>query len=119
MSGDGPSVTLTVPDDFSTDLPDTIRLRLRIDEWTVDDAVEVTWNGDTLSDPNFEYADLNSSMGYAMGTTVWQWYELSPDRVPTGDHKIKAILRHRNPHLIPDLILTDVELVIDYGEAQR
>ena len=27
-----------------------------------------------------------------------------------GSHKVKVVLRRRNPHIIPDMTLTDVEL---------
>ncbi len=115
MSGDGPTVMLTVPDDFSAVPPQSIQLRVRLDEWTSEDAVAVTLNEEPLTNPDFEYSGVNRSMGFSMSPSVWQSYSLTTDQIPIGDHKIKAILRHRNPKLIPDLILTDVELVVDYG----
>lgn len=117
MSGDGPSVNLRVLDDFAVDPPQKIRLRIRLDEWVAGDEVEVRWNGITLPSPDFEYSGISRAMGYSMSASVWQSCALNADQVPTGDHKIKVILQYRNPKLIPDITLTDVELVVDYGEV--
>lgn len=117
MSGDGPSVKLVISDDFSTDTPQSIRLRLRMEEWTTADKVDVTFDREALPNPDLEYADVSPLGEYSFSTIVWQSYELSPDQVSTGEHMVKVILRDRNPHLIPDLTLTNVELVVDYSDA--
>ena len=117
MSGDGPTVTLTVADDFSSDPPISIRLRVRMEEWVVGDDVEVMWDGKPLPDPGIEYTDVRSYMGDRVSGVVWQSYTLEPERVSKVQHKVKVVLRRRNPHIIPDMTLTDVELVVRYGEG--
>ena len=117
MSGDGPTVTLTVSDDFSSDPPESVCLRVRMEEWVVGDDVEVSWVSDPLPDPHIEYTDVRSYTGDRVSGVVWQSYMLEPERVPIGEHKVKVVLRHRNPHIIPDMTLTDVELVVRYGEG--
>ena len=117
MSGDGPTVTLTVSDDFSSCLPESICLRVRMEEWVIGDDVEVRWDGEALPDPQIEYTDVRSYTGDRVSGVVWQSYTLEPERLPMGQHKVKVVLRHRNPHIIPDMTLTDVELVVRYGEG--
>ena len=84
MSGDGPTVTLTVSDDFSSDPPEGVCLRVRMEEWVVGDDVEVSWDGSTLSDPHIEYTDVRSYTGDKVSGVVWQSYTLEPERVPIG-----------------------------------
>ena len=117
MSGDGPTVTLTVADDFSSDPPENVRLRVRMEEWVVGDQVEVMWDGEFLPDAKVEYAIERSHMGDAVSGVVWQSYDLAREQVAKGQHKVKVVLRRRNPHIIPDMTLTDVELVVRYGEG--
>ena len=105
MSGDGPTVTLTVSDDFSSDPPESVCLRVRMEEWVVGDDVEVAWDGDPLPDPHIEYTDVRSYTGDRVSGVVWQSYTLDPERVPMGEHTVKVVLRHRNPHIIPDMTL--------------
>ena len=116
-TGDGPSVPLMISDDFSADPPQNIELRIRLEEWVVGDVVEVTWNGHALPAPRIAYTDVDSSTGYEVSSAVWQSYVIRPQDAPSGPHTVKVILRDRNPRLVPDLILTDVELVVDYGNA--
>ena len=117
MSGDGPTVTLTVADDFSSCRPESICLRVRMEEWVVGDEVEVMWDGELLPDANVEYVIERSHMGDAVSDVVWQSYALEAGQVAKGQHKVKVVLRHRNPRIIPDMTLTDVELVVNYGEG--
>ena len=117
MSGDGPTVTLTVADDFSSGPPESISLRVRMEEWVVGDDVEVMLDGDPLPDPSIEYTDVRSYTGDRVSGVVWQSYNLEAEQVSQGQHKVKVILRRRNPHIIPDLTLTDVELVVKHREG--
>ena len=117
ISGDGPTVALTVADDFGVDPPESICLRVRMEEWVVGDDVEVSWDGDFLPDAKVEYAIERSHMGDAVSGVVWQSYNLAREQVAKGQHKVKVVLRRRNPHIIPDITLTDVELVVRYGEG--
>ena len=59
---------------------------------------------------------MRSYTGDRVSGVVWQSYTLEPERVSKGQHKVKVALRCRNPHIIPDMTLTDVELVVGYGE---
>ena len=117
LTGDGPSVTLTVADDLAAEAPQSIELRIRLDEWVEGDEVEVTWDGESPGSPTIVSDGVRSSMGSAVSTTVWQSYALSADRVQAGGHRVKVILRKRNPKVLSDMVLTDVELVIRYGQA--
>ncbi len=117
MTGDGPSVAITISDDFLADPPKNIDLRIRLEEWVAGDTVEVTWDGRALPEPRIAYTDVDSATGYAVSSAVWQSYPLQPQDAPTGVHIVKIILRRRNPRLVPDLTLTDVELLVDYAPA--
>ena len=110
-------MALTVADDFGVDPPESICLRVRMEEWVVGDDVEVSWDGDFLPDAKVEYAIERSHMGDAVSGVVWQSYNLAREQVAKGQHKVKVVLRRRNPHIIPDITLTDVELVVRYGEG--
>ena len=116
MSGDGPSVTLMVTDDFTIAPPENVELRVRLDEWVKGDVVEVTLDGVALSDPTITYTDVMNRMGWKVSGTVWQSYTLSAAHVPAGNRKIKVILRERNALLESDIELTDVELVVRYAD---
>ena len=116
-TGDGPSVALTVSDDFLAHPPKSIELRIRLEEWVAGDDVEVTWDGRALPKPRIAYTDVDAAAGYQVSSAVWQSYPLQPQDAPTGVHTVKTILRARNPRLVPDLTLTDVELLVDYPDA--
>ena len=88
-----------------------------MEEWVVGDDVEVMWDGEALPDPQIEYTDVRSYTGDRVSGVVWQSYTLEPERVSKGCHKVKVVLLRRNPHIIPDMTLTDVELVVRYGEG--
>ena len=46
---------------------------------------------------------------------VWLHSQLKVSEVPKGPHEVKIVLKQRNPQLVPDIVLTNVELVITYG----
>lgn len=52
-----------------------------------------------------------------MSNSVWQSYELTPNQVPVGLHKVKVILAERNPKVGCDIVLTDVEVALRYTEG--
>ncbi len=115
MSGEGPSIALVVSDDLMTDVPESIELRIRLDEWIHGDDVQVTWDGAELASPQITYSPGPGPIISDVSSTVWQSYTLTPEQAPPGDHKVKVILRERNPRLISDIVLTDVELVVRFG----
>ena len=114
ISKDGPSIPLTVADDFSVAHPKSLTLRLKLTDWVKGDVVEVTWDGEPLPEPTHTYADVQRSHGYDTSSAIWQSYDLEPGRVGIGEHTVKVVLHERNPKLLIDIILTNVELVVRY-----
>ena len=116
LTGDGPSITLDVADDVAADAPTGIELRVRLEEWVRGDVVRLLWNGTEIEGPRVSYSQVNSAHGYDISNAVWLSKEMSPESVGVGEHQVKVVLVERNPRLDCDIVLTDVELVIRYGD---
>jgi hypothetical protein len=111
LTGIGPTVILDVPDDLSVDIPETVELRARLDQWVQGDVVCVQWDGVRLENPIVRYATDSIS---DVSTAVWLCYTLSWAQVGMGQHTTAVSLETRNPQVACDIVLTDVELVIRY-----
>ena len=114
ISKDGPSIPLTIADDFSVAPPKNLTLRLKLTDWVKGDVVEVTWDGEPLPEPTHTYADVQRSHGNDTSSAIWQSYDLESKQVGIGEHTVKVVLHERNPKLLIDIILTNVELVVRY-----
>lgn len=115
LTEDGPTITLDIADDLAADVPSQVQLRVRLNEWVKGDQVSVSWDGQEL---------LNTEIRYFLGddphrisdvsSAVWVCSEMKPALVTQGVHKVKVVLNKRHPQVSSDLVLTDVEVVIQY-----
>ncbi len=118
LTGEGPEITLNVADDLSVDIPDSVELRVRLDQWVKGDLVHAYWDGSELEDLAVSY----SSPGHIsdVSGSVWLCCQMDPSKVEVGPHKVKVTLSERNPKVVCDIVLTDVELVIRYpGNSEQ
>ena len=86
--------------------------------------VRVYWDGveiDTLETHYHiqidSYANSLRAPVSDVGTAVWLRTGLSRAQAGQGAHRVKVVLSERNPRISGDLVLTDVELAITYGDA--
>jgi hypothetical protein len=128
LTGEGPTITLDVADDFGAHKPTVVQLRLRINEWTHGDAVRVWWDGEALESPEIDYCRLGNPTppGGAfqplphwqdiaeVSSAVWLSWDLSEAVLSTGEHAVRIAVQERNPQVGVALALTDVELVVRY-----
>jgi hypothetical protein len=49
-----------------------------------------------------------------VSSAVWQRYTLTPVQAAAGRHTVQIILKRRHPQLACDLVLTDVEVMINW-----
>ena len=117
MTGDGPTITINVADDLSVDVPGSIELRMRLEEWVRGDVVLVFWDGGEVEELQTSYSQVNSTHGYDISNAVWLSAEMPPDQAGKGTHRVKVTLVERNPHMAGDIVLTDVELVVRFGDG--
>jgi hypothetical protein len=128
QTGDGPTVTLDVAEDFDARPAAALKLRMRINDWLDGDAVQVWWADAELPAPEIGYCRLDNPNppGGAFqppprwrtigdwSTAVWLCWDFDPSQVATGKQSVRVALRQRNAQVDAPLILTDVELVIRY-----
>ncbi len=125
LTGDGPTITVEQADDVSADTPESIQLRVRIDQWVVGDVVRVYWDGEERADIQRKYHIQEDAAGnplggqiHDVGSASWFLLNLTPDEAAKGKHTVRVVLEHRNPRVASDLVLTNVELVVRYnGDA--
>lgn len=128
MTGEMPAITLDIADDIEKDRPDHIELRVRLDHWVVGDRVRVCWDGREVESPEFSYCvmDNTNPPGGAfqpppgirrisdVSRAAWLCFPLRPSDITQGRHTVEVGLVERNPQIVCDLVLTDVEVVIRY-----
>ena len=74
------------------------------------------WDGVGLPNPRAVYIhDRRPAISDVTGS-IWQSYQLTPEQVPPGAHSVKVILVERNPRLACDIVMTDVELAVNYSK---
>ena len=71
LTGEGPTISLEVADDFEAHKPALVQLRLRLNEWTNRDAVQVWWDGEELEPPQIDYCRLDNSSPAGGGVGKW------------------------------------------------
>jgi hypothetical protein len=128
LSGEGPTIALDVAEDFRAQAPATLRLRLRLNEWTKEDVVRVRWDEVQLEPPQINYCRLDNPTppGGAfqppprwrdisdVSSAVWLSWDLTNLGVTSGAHAVQIALCDRHPQIAASLMLTDVELVVHY-----
>ncbi|MFP6643267.1 MAG: family 10 glycosylhydrolase [Candidatus Latescibacterota bacterium] len=128
LSGEGPTIALDVAEDFRAQAPATLRLRLRLNEWTKEDVVRVCWDEVQLEPPQINYCRLDNPTppGGAfqppprwrdisdVSSAVWLSWDLTNLGVTSGAHAVQIALCDRHPQIAASLMLTDVELVVHY-----
>lgn len=128
LTGEGPTVTLEIAEDFDAHMPASLQLRLRVNEWTNRDSVQVWWDGVELEPPQIDYCRLEnpSPPGGAfqplprwreiaeVSSAVWLSWNFSESPVSAGEHVVRLAVQERNPQVAAGLTLTDVEFVVRY-----
>ena len=130
QTGDGPTVTLDLADDFDSQEPSSLLLRLRLNEWLPGDSVQVWWSEKELPAPEIEYCRLENPNppGGAFqppprwraiadwSTAVWLSWKLEAGQVVTGKQTVRVAVKERNAQVDAPMILTDAELVVRYEQ---
>jgi plasmid stability protein len=113
----GPTITLEIADDLAADAPESLELRVRLEQWVRGDRVAVRWDGALLEAPEVRYCTIDDPDRISdVSSAAWLCFELDPARSSVGPHTTEVILESRNPQVACDIILTNVELVIRYSE---
>jgi hypothetical protein len=119
LTGDGPTVRFQVADDLTADPPVGVELRLRLDQWVRGDRVRVWWDDAEKDGPEVRYCRAQDPLRLSqVSAAAWLCWSLDPAQVGPGEHTVKVALSERHPQVVCDLVLTDVELVIRYGEGR-
>ena len=126
FSGRGAVVSLSLGEEAQRQREGcTVTLRLRLEEWTPVDRVEVRWDGHRLVWPPLPPPAL--AAGTIIEVTHDQWLRFALDSraggagagevvdVGGGVHRVEVILLERNPQVLSEITLTDVEVLFDYG----
>ena len=128
LTGEGPTVTLVIAEDFDAHKPTVLQLRLRLNEWVEGDTVLTWWDGERLGEPVIDYCKLEnpSPPGGAfqplprwrdiseVSSAVWLSWDFTESGLSPGAHAVRVALRERNPRIAAALTLTDVEFVVRY-----
>ncbi len=128
LSGEGPTITLDLAEDFDANPPTTLHLRLRLNQWVKEDRIEVQWDGETLAAPEISYCRLEDPAppGGAFqppprwrelsdqSSAVWLSWNFTGSAIASGEHAVRVALRERNPQIAVPLTLTDLEFVLRY-----
>ena len=119
----GPTVEWEVVDDApaaaAAGLLQGITLRLHLQDWTTFDEVQVTYDGQTLRDSVVRFPKQDRDDTCEVGPVSWMEFSLPPEAGSRGTHTVEVSLRHRNPQISGPLTLLDVDLEIDYREANQ
>ena len=123
--GTGQIVNVTVADNLKSDVDkvDKTELRLRLFNLTKLDKIDFRFNQEPLPKERckvYPSVLLGKSKGASPlgrsnpGFSYWLSFELDPSFVIQGKNDLEIILRQRNPYVDCDLILSDVEVIINY-----
>ena len=126
----GATIRIQVDDDIAAARKDGslagITLRLRINNVSPPDELEVKLNGESLSQGQTEFDFwghiAHAAGGYARGhsTSGWKsakWIEYDVTEGPevrTGENEVEVILKKKNEEVTEELDLENVEIVIEY-----
>ncbi|MEW6752527.1 MAG: hypothetical protein AB1505_16295 [Candidatus Latescibacterota bacterium] len=118
LTGDGPTIVLDLAEDFGSGAPAAVQLRVRLDQWVRGDRVCVWWDGVETAEPEVRYCTATDPQRLSdVASAAWLCWPLDPLRAQAGRHTVKVALAERHPQLACDLVLTDVEVVVTYGQA--
>jgi len=111
----GPRFALNIADDLAQDPPNSITLRLRLQDWVADDEIRILWDGQILTDLDILYDFAGDPAPISdVSAAAWTGCKLDPEQAAMGPHQIEVILLNRHPQLTCDLLLTDIELLVLY-----
>ena len=111
----GPHFTLDLADDLQEFPPQDLTLRFRLQDWVDGDQVRFLLNDESLIDPTINYCHHGDSNPISdVSNAAWHNFNIDPAKTPPGSHRIEVILLNRHPQLACDLVLTDIELVVNY-----
>ena len=118
LTKNGPVIEISVAEDFAQTPPSAMELRLHLQEWAEGDIVVVRWDGTELSDPTTSLDLTGDPTGVSqISGAAWLRYPLDAARVTHGAHYVEVVLSKRHPQLASELMLTDVELAVAYGDT--
>ncbi len=87
---------------------------MRLDEWVRGDVVRVRWDGTVLDDPTIRYCTINDPHRISdVSGAAWLCFEMNMP-ISVGAHEVKVVLEERHPKVAPDIVLTEVELVVRF-----
>ncbi len=114
LTGDGPTFTLGLHDDFSAGAPrpGSLQLQIEMAHWAPGDAVKVTLDGEPLGEPAIR--DAAESGPPYVSENKWLLWDLDPEGMAKGPHTVKVILVSRDPRLDPPLSVEHVDLHVSY-----
>lgn len=111
----GPHFTLDLADDLQEFPPKDLTLRFRLQDWVDGDQVRFLLNDESLIDPTINYCHNGDPNPISdVSNAAWHNFNIDPAKTPPGSHRIEVILLNRHPQLACDLVLTDIELVVNY-----
>ena len=92
LTGEGPTITLNVADDFSANIPEQVELRVRLDQWVRGDMVTVSWDGIALDAPTIRYCTINDPHQISdVSGAAWLCFDVDPPP-GAGSHEVKVVL---------------------------
>ena len=119
LTGEGPTITLDISEDLTTEIPEHVELRVRLDQWVKGDVVRVWWDGTEMEHHEIRYCTVNDTHCISdVSNAVWLCFEMHLSEIEKGHHKVKVNLDERNPKVACDIMLTDVELLITYEKIE-
>ena len=114
LTGDGPTISLDIPDDLLSAKPKNIELRIRFDQWVKEDRINIYLDQKIIEPDQIEYTDHDSKRGASVSPNVWMRFDLTNTGFVKGTHEVKIVLVERTEMVTSDIIVTDVELVVRY-----
>jgi len=122
ITGDGPVVIINVADDLTVDAPKYIELRVHLDQWVKEDIVRLFWNEEERINIEINYRLYQDTVGNPfrahisdVGPSVWLRSVMNASEILQGSNRVKVVLEKRNPRLANDIVLTNVELLLKFG----
>ncbi len=120
LTGDGPTIPIQVADNFKIDIPESLELRVRLEQWVNGDIVHVSWDDKELRNAQVNYSDNIGNLNISdFSSAVWLRFALTPDQANEGEHNVKVVLEKHNPKVRHDIVVSDVELVVKFPQGKR
>jgi len=117
MTGDGPTFTVSIHDDVQTEAATlaTLQLQIELAHWSPDDQVEVSLDGAPLGAPAIRDAATAAAAPPDVSENKWLVWDLEPEQMGKGSHKVKVILANRDARLRVPLSVEHVDVHVSYG----